>query len=125
MNIRKWWLRLPGVALLTGRGAKPDSATEALDEGIVFLDAGDLDSAIVAFTEAIQINPGFADAYNLRGWAYKEKDELDRAIADLDEAIRLKPEDALAYNRRGLVYEMKGEIDQAALPSWLRASSKD
>jgi hypothetical protein len=52
VNIRKLGLKLLGLALPPGCGAKPDSVAEAVDKGISCINAGDLDSAIVAFTEA-------------------------------------------------------------------------
>ena len=50
------------------------------------------DQAIQRYSEAITINPDYADAYNNRGSAYLGKGEYERAIADFDKSIRLKPD---------------------------------
>ncbi len=37
---------------------------------------------LLTYTEAIRLNPKYANAYNNRGLAYWRKGENDRAIAD-------------------------------------------
>ena len=59
------------------------------------------DNAIVHYTEAIRLNPDFADAYNNRGNAYGRKGDFDAAIQDYNKAIALNPEYARAYANRG------------------------
>ena len=68
---------------------------------------------IADYTKAIALNPDDADAYNNRGFAYKQKGAVDRAIADFDKAIALNPKHVKAYNNRGNTYEQKGEVDCA------------
>ena len=58
-------------------------------------------------------DPKYAEAYYLRGVAYRNKGDLDRAIADYSEAIRLDPKLAAAYNNRGNAYKDKGDSDHA------------
>jgi tetratricopeptide (TPR) repeat protein len=72
----------------------------------------DYDLAIANYTEAIRLNPQYADAYNSRGLAYRNKGDYDRAIADCTEAIRLNPQYADAYNNRGLAYYYKKDYDR-------------
>ena len=60
-----------------------------------------IDRAIADFTEAIELQPDFADAYYNRGIAYHEKREYDRAIVDYTMTIGLKPDLVEAYNNRG------------------------
>ena len=73
----------------------------------------DYDTAIVAYSQAIALNPGFAEAYDNRGSAYYDKSQYDRAIADYDQAIALDPRYAGAYNNRGTAYSGKGQYDRA------------
>ena len=74
---------------------------------------GDYDQAIADYTEAIRLNPEYAEAYCNRGVAYWEKGNDDKAIADFTEAIRLNPEYARAYQNRGVAYGKKGENSKA------------
>src|SRR5262245_2761644 len=50
---------------------------------------GDLDTAIVDFTKAIEINPALARAYESRGRAYASKGDYTRAVADVTKASEL------------------------------------
>ena len=71
------------------------------------------DKAVAHYTEAIDLNPDFAAAYNNRGTAYSKKDEFDTAIQDYDKAINLNPEHAEPYYNRGTAYYHKDEFDRA------------
>ena len=54
---------------------------------------GDHDKAIADFTEAIRLNPKYAEAYYNRGFAYGKKGDHDKAITDYTAAIRINPKD--------------------------------
>src|SRR3972149_4143640 len=71
------------------------------------------DSAIEAYTKAIQLDPNYAFAYGNRGNAYADKGQYDRAIEDYNKAIALDPNDAPAYYNRGNAYYNKGQHDRA------------
>lgn len=60
--------------------------------------------SIADFTEAIELNPDYVEAYLYRGKAYLEKGELDRAIADFTKMLVLKPKVAENYYIRGEAY---------------------
>jgi tetratricopeptide (TPR) repeat protein len=79
------------------RGASTRIRAAALsNRGVEYKAKGDLDRAIVDYSEAIRLDPKFAPPYSNRGNAYKPKDDLDRAIADLTVAIRLDPKNEAA-----------------------------
>lgn len=59
-------------------------------------------SAILDYTDAIRLNPDFAEAYISRGAAKSSLGEHFAAIRDYDTAIRLSPENAIAYANRGI-----------------------
>ena len=71
------------------------------------------DKAVGHYTEAIDLNPEYAAAYNNRGAVYSNQGEVDKAIQDYNTAIDLNPEDASVYYNRGAVYADKGEMDKA------------
>ena len=73
----------------------------------------DLNRAVVDLTDAIRLNPKYADAYNGLGAVYANRGEYDKAIADFNEAIRLDPKDAEVYFSGGTAYHDKGEYDAA------------
>jgi tetratricopeptide (TPR) repeat protein len=71
--------------------------------------ATDLDEQVRHYSEAIQLDPGLAEAFYNRGIARDEKGDLDRAVEDYSQAIRLRPDFADAFYNRGEAREAKGD----------------
>jgi tetratricopeptide (TPR) repeat protein len=83
-------------------------------KGIAHSIKGQHDQAIPYYNKAIEINPGFANAYFSRGVAFAEgKGQYDEAIADYNKAIEINPTFAKAILLRGVAYYSKGEYDNA------------
>ena len=80
--------------------------------GFTNLMNGDYQSAIVSFTESLDLNPSSL-AYSNRGSAYINVRKYDDAIADYDRAIALDPSYAMAYNNRGFAKTHKSDYDGA------------
>lgn len=72
----------------------------------------DITKEIEYFSQAIQLDPSYALAYNNRGIAYAHLKQYQQAIADFSQAILLEPS-AAAYNNRGLVYSELKQYQQA------------
>ena len=73
----------------------------------------DLDRAIESYSQTIELNPSYANAYYNRGNAYYNQGEKELAIADYDQVILLDPTYADAYYNRGNSYADLGELAQA------------
>ncbi len=100
--------------IIQGRGeTAKNSAIAHHERGLAYRSKGDFDRAIADLSEAVRLDPKYAEGYYGRGLAYGNKDDLDRAIADYSEAIRLDPKLAAAYNNRGNAYKNKGDFDRA------------
>jgi tetratricopeptide (TPR) repeat protein len=78
------------------------SAQEIFAQGLEKYKRGDYPGAIEKWTEAIKLNPKFAEAYYNRGAARRFTD-VQSAIADINQAITLKPDYPEAYYLRGLL----------------------
>jgi tetratricopeptide (TPR) repeat protein len=77
-------------------------------------DARDVELSMADFSQAIEVNPRYANAYINLGNAWRRKNDNDRALVDYNEAIRLEPKrNAIAYNNRGNSYRDKGDNDLA------------
>ncbi|WP_410172242.1 tetratricopeptide repeat protein, partial [Dolichospermum planctonicum] len=63
----------------------------------------DKQKAIDDYTQAININPNDADAYNNRGLVRSELGNKQGAIDDYTQAIKINPNYSYAYNNRGIV----------------------
>ena len=72
----------------------PSEASRA--RGIAAYRNGDLDGAIAALDQAIQLNPNYAAAYIDRGIVFYRMRKLDRAFADIEKAKRI---DRAGHNR--------------------------
>ena len=74
---------------------------------------GQLDMAIEAYSQCIDLNPSHAIAYSNRGAVYGTKGETELAIENFSKAIKLNSSDAVSYNNRGVAYREKGDVDLA------------
>jgi len=61
--------------------------------------------AVEYLTEAIRLQPDFANAYGARGNAYGNQRQYQLALEDYNKAILLKPDKAVFFNNRGNVYK--------------------
>lgn len=77
------------------------------------VNAADPDLEIRFNTEAIRLQPNFAEAFYNRALARYANGDLDSALADYDQGIRLKPTDPSALNNRGTLRREKGDLDGA------------
>lgn len=72
------------------------------------------EKAIDDFSRAIEINPGFAQAYLDRGVLYwRELDHPRRAIIDLTTAFNLNPDLSEARFNRAIAYQQLREYENA------------
>ena len=97
-------------------------AMEFITRGFMCVNEGDLDGAIVNYTQALRLDPKNGAAYANRGNAYFMKGDHHRAIEDCTQAIELDflGKFGLAYQVRGIAYSQIGE-DDLALPDLDRA----
>ena len=65
------------------------------------------------YTNALEVNPEFLDAYINRGLVFNELKNYEASISDYDKAIELDGKCALAYNNRGYSKFLKGDFDGA------------
>ena len=73
---------------------------------------GKYQEAIDYYTEAIKINPDFAEAYFNRGFAKAALKQYTEAIDDYTRAISINPDYGEAYNNRGAAKYDLGEYTQ-------------
>ena len=68
-------------------GTKWDEAMDLLSRGIQFYKQGDLDAAVNSFTEALGVDPQYADAYHRRGSVYRVRGQYAAAVENFTKAI--------------------------------------
>lgn len=77
-----------------------------------FEDNKDYDRSLVEFTQVIELDPTFAEAYIGRGTAYVAKGELDRGIREYTRSLEIRKR-VEAFYGRGRAYHKKGDKEKA------------
>lgn len=77
------------------------AAQAKVEQGNAAAAKGDLEAAIRAYTEAIELQPNYAWAYCKRGQAHMNKGAYAAAIADCNKALEFQPKLMDAYAFRG------------------------
>jgi len=88
-------------------------ASHWVQKSFELVSQGKYAESITAADMAISLDPGLANPYINRAWAYSETGQYDKAIGDCDIALAIMPDNALAYNNRGLAHHRKGELSYA------------
>ena len=65
-------------------------AEQMCNQGVMLLEAGDLQSAIAKFNDAIFLNPNYAIAYYHRAMAKSKIGLYDDALNDLNKALNIE-----------------------------------
>jgi tetratricopeptide (TPR) repeat protein len=77
-------------------------------------DRAEHELAVDDFTRAIELDPGYVEAYLNRGVLYwRELRNAYRAIRDMTRVLELAPQRAEALFNRAIAYQMRGEHEQA------------
>lgn len=98
------WDKLKGV---------DKNAANHLTNGTQLLKNGKLYQAITLLTQAIEIEPNYAEAYINRGLAHYHLAQYNEAVADFTQTITLKQYTADAYASRGDVYRTLNDVSNA------------
>ena len=80
------------------------TAKEFLSRGDEAFDGGNCKQAIAAYTQALALNPNYAEAYNNRAYTYMRMQNYAPALQDLDQALRIRPDYMNALMNRGDIH---------------------
>lgn len=90
-----------------------DAGEDWFYHGLQLAKTGDLQGAIAAYNQAIEINPDVAEYWFNRGLTLFHLQDFTGAIAAYDQAITLKPHHYKAWCHRGRIYGELGEFTDA------------
>jgi tetratricopeptide (TPR) repeat protein len=102
----------------TPKPVEPSAA--AFNKGKLLSQRHDYNGAIASYSQAIELNPKWAEVYVERGIALRMSGRLDQAIEDFDKATELNPQAtqnkrtvSQAYTNHGQVLAARYEFDRA------------
>lgn len=75
----------------------------------------DLDQVLFYYERAIDLDPGYKEAYYYAGTIYGDLGQKDKAKSYLKKVIDLDPFDFIAYNDLGSLCEEENDLDQAKM----------
>ncbi|HQV46181.1 MAG TPA: ankyrin repeat domain-containing protein [Nitrospira sp.] len=108
------------IELLRAHGGREFSQAKAhRAQGVAFQKKGQVDKALFAYAEALNLDPDDPEAYFDRGTALLEKDSPDEALIAFQAAIRLNSTFIEAYSAAASVHIARRQWDQA-LALWDR-----
>ncbi len=81
--------------------------------GKIFLDMKNFNSAVTAYTRAIEINGTQPEYYINRSKAYSNLQKYDLAVSDLIKALNLEPDNFPLYVERSRLYDLSSNFDRA------------
>lgn len=102
---------LPGDPAL--QSEEPPTYEELMEIGNHLIQAGDVPSAVHAFTVALQQRPNDVLAFVGRGFANYKLGNFAMAVDDLGQALQLDPANLSAWYHRGNAWLMAGDFDKA------------
>ncbi|MEB3357988.1 MAG: DnaJ domain-containing protein [Synechococcales bacterium] len=102
-----------GTTSETSTAESPTTATDYYQQGLRQVRQGQFQEAIAAYTQAIQLQPSFADAHNQRGFAHSKLQNYSAAFADFARALELDGDLSSVYYYRGLTRFHLGYVEAA------------
>jgi tetratricopeptide (TPR) repeat protein len=83
------------------------------EKGLIHAAANEHQEEINSYDKALQIKPGFHQAWNSRGIALFDLGRNEEAIASYDKALQIKPDDHKAWYNRGNALFNLGRYEEA------------
>jgi len=89
------------------------TADELYDRAVDCVAAGDLEAAVSAYKEALEIAPEFADVWEGLSMALADLGRFDEAVAAAERVVQLTPDEILAYTNISRIYQKAGDVPKA------------
>ena len=89
------------------------SAEQEYSRGVAATRAKEWSVAAAAFAKAVEMKPGYAEAWNGLGYALRNQGKYPESIKAYDEALRLRPDYPEALEYLGEAYVKMGRLDDA------------
>ena len=100
-------------AIDSGELSAEDLANSHSKRGFEYNTKGDLDRALLDFSQALKLKPFLVEALGYRGGLYLLQGKMEQAYDDISQVIRLEPNNVEAFVARGLLFMKVGNSDLA------------
>lgn len=85
----------------------------AYDDGMEYINEGDIENAIIKFSKAVEIDPKFAFAWDNLGISYRKNQQYDKAIAAYLKSLEIYPEGRLPLLNIAIACNLNKQYDEA------------
>lgn len=89
------------------------TAEEFYDRAVDHVAEGELEAAVAAYRDALQIDAGFADAWEGLSMALSDLGRFDEAIAAAERVVELMPDELLSYTNISRICQKAGDVPKA------------
>jgi tetratricopeptide (TPR) repeat protein len=96
-----------------GYGRGMATAEELYDRAVDCVADGDLEGAVTAYRQALEIEPDFADVWEGLSMALCDLGRFDEAIAAAQRVVELMPDELLSYTNISRICQKAGDVPKA------------
>jgi tetratricopeptide (TPR) repeat protein len=86
---------------------------ELYDRAVDCVAEGNLEAAVAAYRQALQIDPGFADGWEGLSMALADLGRFDEAIVAAERVVELMPDELLSYTNISRIHQKAGDVPKA------------
>ena len=89
------------------------SAEELYDRAVDCVAEGDVEAAVAAYRQALDVAPDFADAWEGLSMALADLGRFDEAISAAERVVELVPDELLSYTNISRIHQKAGDVPKA------------
>lgn len=89
------------------------SSEDLFNEAVDCVADGDLPAAIAKYRAAIELDAGFADAWEGLSMALADQESWEDALAAAKKVVELTPNEQLGYTNVSRIYQRAGNVPEA------------
>lgn len=89
------------------------TADELYDRAIDCVANGDLEGAVAAYRQALEVDPQFADGWEGLSMALSDLGRFDEAITAAERVVELMPNELLSYTNISRIHQKAGDVPKA------------
>ena len=89
------------------------SAEELYDRAVDCVAEGDVEAAVAAYQQALDVAPDFADAWEGLSMALADLGRFDEAISAAERVDELVPDELLSYTNISRIHQKAGDVPKA------------